>query len=274
MPTLYLYDNGPSAARVLQRPALRALRDAGFGLVVGCNADDGYLFADLLGPGVSLLPGPLPAGPRGALLDLGAGCPGACLPVDLSLRRYRDTQAPQWWSVATLVNRQLADHGLDPTLEPLAETPMLDFHAECAAPAFARPTIYVDTRLDREAMTHFVFDWPRLLALLPDHDFWCAGGVPFAAAQLRDGSGADLVQQALVSERCVMLLGRTWNPFAITLTTANRDKPKAVCGHDRHLYQPFWDYAGNPLEYLATMEQLADFLRSNATARRLAPALV
>ncbi len=271
MLALYVYDNGPSAARVLQRPALRALRDAGLRLTVGCNRDDGYLFADLVGPGLALLPGRLPAGPRGALLDLATACPADHVAIDLSLRRYRDTQAPQWWSVATLINRQLRAHGIDHQLDVEADAPMLEFAPRADVPTLQRPTVYLDTRIDRDGQTRFVFDWERLLALLPGHDVLCTEPPPFAAPRLLDGSHLDLVQQALVSERCEILLGRTWNPFAITLTAANRDKAKAVCGHDRHLYQGFWDYPGNPLEYLATMDQLADFLRSNVTARRLAP---
>lgn len=266
MPSLYVFDNGPPVARVLQRPVLRLLRDAGFELRIACNRDDGYLFADLLGANVSLAPCKLPASPRGALIDLAAFCPAGWVPLDMNSRRYRDTRAPQWWSVATSVNRQMREQGIEFAIDPESPVPMLDFAASMPPVTLPRPTVYVDTRGDYDAQAHFVFDWPRLIALLPGHDFWCADGVPFAHTRLIDGSGFDLVQQSLLSERCVVLLGKAWPTFALTLTEANRWKPKALCGHDRHSYMTFWDYPSNPLEYLATMEQLADFLRSNASA--------
>lgn len=268
MRTLYVFDNGPPVARVLHRPALRLLRDAGFGLRIACNRDDGYLFADLVGAGVALAPCKLPASPRGALIDLAASCPAGCVPIDMSSRRYRDTRAPQWWSVATVVNRQMREHGIDFAIDPDSPVPMLDFAGQPPTFPLLRPAIYVDTRGDHDAQTHFVFDWQRLLALLPDYDFWCADELPFAHPRLLDGSGFDLVQQALMSERCALLLGRGWSTFAVTLTEANRWKPKALCGYDRHCHTTGWDYPGNPLEYLATMDQLADFLRSHASAAR------
>lgn len=265
---LYVFDNGPSAARVLQRPALRALVEAGFSVLVACNRDDGYLFEDLVGQRLQLLRGKLPASSGGSLIDLAAACPQDHVPIDLSLARYRDTQAPQWRSVATALNRQLRAHGVAFALDEGGDAPMLDFAASHPGPELPRPTIYLDTRSDASGETHFVFDLPRLLALAPEFDFWCTQRPPFVHAALRDGSSLDLVQHALVSERCVLLLGVTCMPFAVTLTEANRHKPKAVCGHDRYLYSRFWDYPGNPLEYLATMEQLADFVRSNLTAMR------
>ncbi len=263
--SLYVYDNAPLAARVIQRPALRGLVEAGYDVAVGCSRGDGYLFADL--PGIRVVEAPLPGHLGGALADLRAWCPPDHAAVDLALEGYRDTRQPQWRSVATVLNRRLRALGLPVCLDAERDAPLLQF--EVAPPPWdlLRPAVLLETRRSHDAETWFVFDVERLLAVLPDHAFLCTEPPPLSHDRLLDVSDRDLVQTALLAERCEFLIGTTWQPFAVTLTERNRDKPKAVCGHDRHDHGTFWDYPGNPLEYLGTMDQLADFVRSQVSAR-------
>ena len=66
-PALYLFDNGPLAARAIQRPALRALVRSGYAVTVGCSRGESGMFADL--PDVRIVESPLPGHPTGALAD-------------------------------------------------------------------------------------------------------------------------------------------------------------------------------------------------------------
>lgn len=262
MSKLFLYDNGPSAMRLFQRPVIRELlRAQRFELTIACCADDAYLFEDLVAANSRLAVTGLPCTPTGALVDLRAWQPADHAAVNLSLEAYEDTRSPQWKSVVTVCNRQLAARGIDFRLDhDEAAVPMLDFAGAPTCGPLDRPSIYLDTVRHRDGHCHFVVDHEHLLAALPEFDFRCTEPPPFADPRLVDDSHLDLRRRSWLSERCVALIGMTRTPFNATLTTANRWKPKVVCGYDPVSYPSFWDYQGNPLEYVETMDQLVQFL--------------
>lgn len=262
MTRLFLYDNSPSAMRLFQRPAIRELvRAQRFEMTIACGSDDAYLFEDLLGAGARLLVTGQPCVRSGALVDQRAWQPKDHAAIDLSLEAYEDTKSPQWKSVVTVVNRQLAARAIDFRIAyDEAAVPMLDFAGEPPGLPLPRPSIYLDTVRHRDGHCHFVVDHEHLLAALPEFDFLCTERPPFADQQLVDVSHLDLRQRAWLSEKCEALIGMTRTPFNVTLTTANRWKPKVVCGYDPVSYPSFWDYQGNPLEYVETMDQLVQFL--------------
>lgn len=262
MSRLFLYDNSPSCTRLFQRPLLQALARAGrFDLAIACCADDAYLFDDLTGRRVRLVVTPFPCSQTGAVVDLRAWQPRDHLAIDLSLEAYEDTRIPQWKSVLSVANRQLAARGVDFQLPyDECEIPMLDFLGERPHLVLPRPSIYLDTVRHRDAHCHFVVDFEHLLAALPEFDFLCTEPPPFASERLVDVSDLDLRRRSWASEACAALVGMTRTPFHVTLTNANRWKPKVVCGYDPVSYPSFWDYQGNPLEYVETMDQLVQFL--------------
>jgi hypothetical protein len=99
--------------------------------------------------------------------------------------------------------------------------------------------------------------------VLPAFDLLHTAPVGIARPQLVDIGALSWPQRQKLSDRCAVLVGTTMDPFAATLTEANRFKPKALCGYDARTLAPHWDYPGNPLELLATMDDLVDFLLAN-----------
>ena len=265
---LFLFDNGPSLARVVQRPVVRHLAANGVRVDVAVNADDDWLFADLAGEHVALVRVPLPASEIGAIVDQRRFAPRGVPTLDLAAESHQDTRTPNWRSLVVVVERGLRALGMDARLVPDPDVvPMADLPAVPLPFTPRRRTVYLDLDRRRDERVHFVFDLPRLLALLPDHDFACTARPPFAHERLVDVSAFGPLQRATLSTQCETIVGRTWLPFVLTLHEANRWKPKIVCGHDPFTYAALWDHAGNPLEHVATMDQLADFLRSHAHAR-------
>ena len=103
MDKLFLYDNGPSAMRLFQRPAIREVqRSQRFELAIACCADDAVLFEDLVATDTRLLVTRLPCSSSGALVDLRAWLPPEHTAIDLSLEAYEDTARDaqsDFWSV-------------------------------------------------------------------------------------------------------------------------------------------------------------------------------
>jgi len=140
---------------------------------------------------------------------------------------------------------------------------MLDFAGDVAAPALPRPTVFVDTERTSLHSCWFVHDLARLARVLPDCDLLCTAPGRVRADNVVDISHLSWRQRSRLSEQCVALVGTTREPFVVTLTEANRWKPKALCGYDARVIAPFWDYPGNPTELLGTMDELVDFLLAN-----------
>ncbi len=266
-PHVYVFDNGPQMARVVQRPVVRHFAASGAHVTVGVPAGDEWAFADLEGPNVELVVSPLPASVQGTIVDLARWCPRGAAAIDLSLDRYPDTRSPNWRSQALVAARGVRAAGLPDTLAPRTDVvPMADL-PEVALPwQPERPSVWLDLDRHRDPQVHFVFDVERLLAVLPDHDFVCTAEPPLVHPRLRAANDWSPLQRATVSLQCDLLVGCSWTSFTLSLHEANRWKPKIVCGYDPFTYAALWDYPGNPLEHVATMEQLADFLRSQVAA--------
>ncbi len=137
---------------------------------------------------------------------------------------------------------------------------MIDFRPRPIVPAVPNRTIYVDGAAARSGHSSFRFDFEALLAARPDALFLCTAPPPFADPRLLDGSRFDLRDLSFLSEQCAVILGKGSGPFCCTYTEANRFKPRAVCGYHAPSSPTFWDYEGNPLRYLETMDDVLAFL--------------
>jgi hypothetical protein len=195
-------------------------------------------------------------------------CPTGAIPLPLVPGSVPEAPSYQWADALDGLCDALAARGLPCDLPADAErVPMLDFHAALPPPdpaqCAARPTIWLDLDHAGDDAYHFVYDLERLALALPECDFACTRRVEFPTRQFRDVSRAAAVERSKWSEACVALVGTTPWPFHLTLTERNRFKPKALCGVDARVHAPLWDYPGNPLELLAGMDDLVDFLIAN-----------
>lgn len=270
---LFLCQNGRRGDVVLSRAVFAAAARSGrFDLVLGCCRDDAPLLADLAGPHSRIAAGAFANTPHGAPLDLRHLNDDGRPALAIWLGGNEAWPSYQWADTVRSFDRALARLGIDCALgdAAAATVPMLDFAGEVALPALRRQTIYLDNARTLHEPSHFVFDFERLCDVLPDHDFVCTAPVPEPQPALLDGSGLSPLQRSRLSDRCQLLVGTTFDPFVLTLTEANRSKPKAMCGHDARTTPVPWDYPGNPLELLATMDDLIDFLLANVAveARR------
>jgi hypothetical protein len=269
---LFLYDNGPTLRRVVQRPIVRALLAQDTTLALGVASGDEWLFADLVGPRCRLVVVPLPASRKGALVDLRRWCPPDHVAIDCDTNAYADTRSPDWAAQTTVVARRLAAAGLHDLQAPAAATvPMADLPAVALPWTPARPTVYLDLDRHVDPQVHFVFDLPRLLAVLPDHDFACTAPPAMGDPRLVDVSRWSPLARATLSTCCDVLVGSCWLPFVLTLHERNRDRAKVVCGFDPFTYAALWDYPGNPLEHVATMDELAGFLAAHRRRHQTRP---
>lgn len=265
---LFAYHNGPRGDVMFCRAVYRALAASGrFDLVLGACRDDAALLEDLVGEHCRVVASDFANTPHGAVLDLAHLCPEGATPLEVWLGGDEDWPSYQWTDIADSLCRDLRARGLDFAL-PDAEhdVPMLDFARDVEIPALRRPSIFV-ANARTHPLCHFVIDFERLLDALPGFDLLCTAPAPVVHDRIVDVARLSPVQLQRLSDRCAVLIGLTWDPFNLTLTEPNRWKPKALCGYDARVHAPLWDYAGNPLELLATMDELIDFLRANAVER-------
>ncbi|GAB4145788.1 MAG: hypothetical protein Fur0037_13740 [Planctomycetota bacterium] len=267
---LFLCCNGPRSHLAYCRPLFaQAARSGLFDLVIGVGAGDEELVEDLAGPGVVVAASRLRTAEHGAVADLAHLAPEGWPRIRVWLGGSSEAPTCQWEDVRDAFERDLARLGL-PTGFLEERVPMLDLSANGEPPRLDRPGIYLGNDRDGDPLCHFVFDLGRLAEALPDFDFWCTGGVDEPLENLRDASSLSWRERALLSESCEILVGSTMEPLHVTLTEANRFKPRAACGYDPRVRAPRWDYPGNPLELLPGMDDLVDFLLANARARCLA----
>lgn len=269
MTKLFVYHNGPRGDVMFCRAVYRALAASGrFDLVLGACRDDAELLADLAGERCRVVASDFGNTPHGAVLDLEYLCPPGCTPLEVWLGGDEEWASYQWADVAYSLCRDLRERGIDFS-PPDAEhdVPMLDFARAAELPALRRPSIYLDNARTAHPQCHFVFDFERLLEALPGFDLLCTAPAVGASERIVDVSRLSPLQKQKLSDRCAVLVGLTWDPFNLTLTEPNRWKPKALCGYDARTHAPLWDYPGNPLELLGTMDELIDFLRANAVER-------
>lgn len=201
--------------------------------------------------------------PFGAPFDLAAYAGRGYADRHLA-RRHAHPAEPAVADVLEAFHRDLRRLGIAAVVaDPLGDVPMLDFAGPIDVPEPTRRAVYLDTARTALESSYFVYDLARLARVLPDHDLLCTTA-PTAVARIsstspvcRGHSGRGSANDARP------LVGSTFDPFVVTMTEANRWRPKALCGHDARVMAPVWDYPGNPLELLTTMDELVDFLLAN-----------
>ncbi|MEO6596213.1 MAG: hypothetical protein ABIP94_15805, partial [Planctomycetota bacterium] len=211
--------------------------------------------------------GPFRNTTHGAPLDLVALCLPGVRSLEVWLGGNGTVPTYQWPDVKEAFWRDCRRLGVAVALGEQEAVPMLDFAAPSPSSPLRRPSIYLDTARTANPDCWFVYDLARVARALPDHDLLCTAQPPAAAPGIVDISHWTWTQRCHASEACEALVGTTLDPFVCTLTEANRWKPKALCGYDARLHAPFWDYPGNPMELLATMDELVDFLLANVAER-------
>jgi hypothetical protein len=279
MNRLYVYNNLHAGDLLFSRPLYRAVIDSGcFDVVLAAHRNNAYLLADLVGPGVQLhVSDYLEQGPT-VLYDLAADCPADVVPISTWLGEYRDTGSHQWHNVVTVFERQLRNAGIDYRVPRTpGHVPMLDFVPRPLSIRVTRPSVYVDNSLPRTGHARFDFDLAAMARRHPTVQFLCTrrpdADVADVAdvANVVDASGLDLRDLSAVSDQCLAILGKGSGPFCCTYTEANRYKPRGLCGYLWNWQPSFWDYEGNPLQQLATMDDVLAFL--DAALRPPAPRL-
>jgi len=268
--TLFVHHDGRRGEVLLCRPLVAALANHGANVVVGTCRGDGELFAGL-GPRVQVREARLANTPWGAPVSLAHLASRDEFAVAMWLGGNDRVPTNQWADLVASFRRQCRIAGVDPELRDTESVPMVDF-APCSVvlPGLPERAVYVDLQRTIEPCCGFDFDLTRLRAALPEHTFLVtrslAGTADAAVPGCLDVSAWSWAQRSRASEHCELLIGSTLDPFALTLTEANRHKPKALCGYDARLVAPFWDYPGNPVELLATMDELVDFCVANVGA--------
>lgn len=265
MTHLFLYHNGRRGDVMLCRALYRAvLAHGGFEVTLGVCRTDRELVTDLAGPRCRIVVGDYGNTPFGAPFDLAAYCPSGAIPIDIWLGGTNSQPSRQWPDVVDAFHRDLRRLGIAAVVaEPTGEVPMLDFAGPIEVPALRRRAVFVDNARTEQESSYFVYDLARLARVLPDHDLLCTAAPAARAPNLVDIGALSWPQRSRLSEGCEALVGSTFDPFVVTMTEANRWRPKALCGHDARVTPPLWDYAGNPMELLTTMDELVDFLLAN-----------
>ena len=268
MNDLYLYSNGPRGDVMFCRAVYRLVASAarGFDVVLGACRDDAELLADLRGPRCRIVASDFANTPHGAVVDLDYLCPAGHVPLAVWLGGGERLPSYQWADVVESLQQDLRDRGVDIDVDFAAaaeHVPMLDFGDDVPPPALPqmrRPSIWIDNDRTAQQSCWFVLDFERLVDVLPGLDLLCTAPTGWRHEQIVDVSALGPIARQKLSERCVALVGLTMDPFNVTLTEANRFKPKALCGYDARVTGVAWDYPGNPLELLGSMDELVDHL--------------
>lgn len=259
---VYLFQNGTRGDVVFARVFCRLAIAAGLRVTAGVCRGDAELLQDIAG--LAVVSSRFRNTPLGSPIDLRLLCPRDAAPLRLWYGGRGERPNYQWRDALAAFHADLRRAGHERTVaDPDADVPMPGSFAGIAAPTLARPTIYLDNARTRDDDCWFVYDLPRLVRILPGFDLACTARPRQRLPAVVDASSLSLPQRSRLSEQCVALVGTTRDPFVVTLTEANRHKPKALCGYDARQAQPFWDYPGNPLELLRTMDELVDFLLAN-----------
>ncbi len=262
MTRLYVYNDAHNGDLIFTRPLYRKLLASGcFDLVIGGARNRAYIFEDFEAMGATLLVSPYADGFEGLSVGLARFRPEDCVPISTWLGEYEDTREHQWRNVVEVFLRQCREHGVDVPvdLEP-DRTPMVDFTRRLLHYRLNGPTVYLDDSTPRGRHSTFLFDQERLALRYPGISFLCTSPPRYDLPNLLDGSRLDLRDLSALSNECLAILGKASGPFCCTYTEPNRFKPRAVCGYRSDVTPTFWDYEGNPLLYLDTMDEVFDFL--------------
>jgi hypothetical protein len=269
MTTIFVHHDGRRGEVLLTRPLLAAIAAHGTDVVVGCCRGDADLLQGL-GPRVTVREGLLANTPWGAPAELAYLCPRDLPRIRLWAGGIDSIPTNQWADLVASFTTACRSLGLVVPLGDTREVPDLDFAGAVALPGpLAARAVYVDTERTMDPGCGFDFDLDRLGRALPEHQLLVttsAAAERSTARNVLDLSRWTWAQRSRASEACELLIGRTLDPFVLTMTAANRWKPKALCGFDARVVAPFWDYPGNPAELLATMDDLIDFVVANQVA--------
>lgn len=264
MTELFLFHDGRRGEVLLCRALYRAVLRSGLRATVGVCRGDGELFADFVGPRCRVVESDYRNTVHGSPMPLGAMCPPGAVPIELWLGGNEAEPNYQWPDIVDAFHQGLRANGIQTVVgDARGEVPMLDFGGSIDVPPLRRPSVWIDTERTGNDACWFVHDLERIARVLPDHDLLCTAPVPVRAPNVVDVSQLPWPVRSRLSSRCEAIVGTTLDPFVVTLTEANRWKPKALCGWDARIHAPFWDYPGNPMELLGTMDELVDFLIAN-----------
>lgn len=269
-PSLFVHHDGRRGEVLLCRPLVRAIAAHGTDVVVGTCRGDGELFAGL-GPRVQVRESRLANTPWGAPVSLAYLAAGRAPVVELWAGGNDRIPTNQWADLVASFEHACRRAGLEVPLGSTEAVPMLDFVVgPTTLPKLPERALYLDLQRSIEPLCGFDFDLRRLRTALPEHTFLVTTPLVGTADEGLPGtidlSGWSWSQRSRASEHCELLVGCTLDPFVLTTTEANRHKPKALCGYDARVTAPFWDYPGNPMELLASMDELVDFCVANVAA--------
>lgn len=269
-PMLFVHHDGRRGEVLLCRPLVAAIAAHGTDVVVGTCRGDGELFAGL-GLRVRVRESRLGNTPWGAPVRLGYLADARTPVVELWSGGNDRIPTNQWADLVASFRHSCRRVGIEVPLGATEVVPMLDFvDAPTTLPKLPERAIYLDLQRSIEPQCGFDFDLRRLRTALPGHTFLVTtplvGSADEGLPGTIDVSSWSWSQRSRASEHCELLVGCTLDPFVLTMTEANRHKPKALCGYDARVVAPFWDYPGNPTELLASMDELVDFCVANVGA--------
>lgn len=283
MTTLFVHHGGPRLQTLLCRPLYRELLARLVAidvdrLVIGCCRNEAAWFEALTSETCSVAISELDNTAIGPLASLDYLAPKGAIIAEVALSDEDGRTAVQWEEVVESLAASLAGLGIalpelvDPDAVPLPNLSEVSAAAGEALDLGDRPAVYLDNArsawLPGQGQPHgwFAYDVARIADVLADHWILTTAPTDVARANVRTLQGWSWPGLAHISERCELLVGSSFDPFALTYTEANRFKPRALCGYDPRSTPPPWDYPGHPLEILPTMDELVDFLIANAGA--------
>ncbi|HHI79243.1 MAG TPA: hypothetical protein ENK02_04635 [Planctomycetes bacterium] len=261
---LYLYNNYHAGDQVFTRPLYRALlASQKYEIWIGIHHNHRSIVEDLEEEGAHLVVSDYEDRLPSPQWDLRYDCPPTCLPITTWLGTYEDTLQHNWAHLVTVFDRQLSRYGLSHPPIPIRPVPMVDFRPLPSLPPLPSPCVYLDNSTTRSGQSHFVFDERVLAETFPECHFLCTAPPRHSARNLLDGSSLNLRELSLLSDSCLAILGKGSGPFCCTYTEVNRFKPRAMCGFRWEAFEAFWDYEGNPLKFLDSMEEVLQFVHQS-----------
>lgn len=254
---IYLYNEYHAGDQLTNRCLVRAVLASGkFDIAIGSFLNQAYLYGDF--KGVRHVISQYPEGHGVDLRDL---CPEGYTAINTWTGTFRDIDERgyhNWRTIVETWNRQSDKLGLGLLLEP-TPVPMIDFdipHSH-SREKLDRVGIYVENGHTRSNQCRYEFNVAVLGIKYPHMDFYCTGPIECKLPNVIECRTWNLIQLSHWSNMCHAIIGKGSGPFLATYTEANRHKPRAVVGFTQ---SKFWEYEGNPLQYLKTDEELYAFL--------------
>lgn len=194
-------------------------------------------------------------------IDLSYLCPPEHHPLYLWLGQYSDTKAHNWPNQVEVFNRQCNARGVPINIvSKVVPAITFDFFNVNIMPR----SVYIENGHTRSGHSDFEFRMDILGKRYPNINFYCTAPPKSNLPNLFDCSHLTLPQLSACSNKCNLIIGKGSGPFLCTLTHPNQYKPKAVIGYKSgNGSRRFWDYPGNPLQYLNTNEELFEFIEEN-----------